>query len=395
MRKTKYLLVGGGSGGHIMPLIPVAEQIKSKDTESVVAFIGQRKDRFSKMLNSSTAIDEHYSVYAGKFRRYHDQKLLAKIFDIKTLFFNIRDFFLFIIGILQSLIILMKIKPQVIFSKGGYVCAPVGIAGHILRIPIITHDSDAMVSLAHRIIAKKAKLHLTAWPKELYTKYDQNKVFQVGIPVRKEYKQSYAKESLKKELGYDNTDKIVLIMGGGLGSKYINDSIIQIAKSLFYKIPKLKIINITGHKLYQDTVIRYSEALGEQAKQVRLIDFTEELYKFVVISDIVVTRAGATNLAELASLSKACIIIPSPFLAGGHQLENAKYLESRDAGIIVSESENKQQLQDSISDLLSDEKLINTLGINLNSAFLKNAESEIAGYLINEARNLDNINRKS
>jgi len=386
MRKPAiYLLVGGGSGGHLAPLIPVAQSIKKLDPSAVVIHIGQTGDKLNEMLKTEPSIDKFYTVTAGKFRRYNGESFLHRLFDFKTIVLNIRDFFRFLRGIIQSYFLLRRLRPSIIFTKGGYVCAPVGIASRLNGVPYITHDSDAVVSLAHRIISKKALLHLTAMPVELYKQYPVNKTRQVGVPVRNEYVQISDEDKLltKNELRFDKSSKILLVVGGGLGARNINRAVTAGSPDLLSD-PNVVIVHITGHKLYDEVISSY-EKLDVDKNRVVCLPFTNELYKYSSVSDVVISRAGATNIAELSAQAKACIIVPNPLLAGGHQLKNAEVLEKSNSAIIVNEDELDVSLVKTAIELLNNKEKQNELSSNLKSTALLDAKDKIAEILVKNA----------
>jgi len=383
----KYVLVGGGSGGHLTPLVPVAEEIKKLDSRAFIIHIGQKGDPLNSITNQESVFDQTVQVSAGKFRRYHGEHWLRRLVDIRTFYFNVRDLFRFLVGIVQSFRLLRRLKPDIIFTKGGYVCAPVGLAAGILGIPYITHDSDAMVSLAHRLIAKKASLHLTAMPAEMYVpKYELIKTKQVGVPVRKEFHfvDNKSKQQARKKLGYEQNHHIVLVVGGGLGARNINEAVVSQSASLL-KDKSLNIIHISGNKLFDETIKEYAAVIdSEKQKQVNCIAFTDEIYVYSAAADVVITRAGATNMAELAAQAKACIVIPSPVLAGGHQLKNADALKRSSAALVLQESE-LENLENEVRKLLNSEDQRKELEKRLHELSNNSAAQTIAGFLVDAA----------
>jgi UDP-N-acetylglucosamine--N-acetylmuramyl-(pentapeptide) pyrophosphoryl-undecaprenol N-acetylglucosamine transferase len=353
--KKLIIFVGGGSGGHLTPMIPIAESLKEKDPSINIIHIGQRGDHLN-YLTDNPAIDKRYTVSAGKLRRYHGESWRVRLLDVKTLFFNVRDFFRFMKGIVQAWHLLGSLRPDAIFMKGGYVCAPVGIAAGLRHIPYVTHDSDAMVSLAHRLIAKKALYHLTAMEPKLYLPhYEVNKTFQVGVPVRSEYEYvtSEIRTLARQKLGFSNSDKVLLVVGGGLGSRNINNAILKSVSGLLSD--NINVVLVTGHKLYNEvTEMLNGFGLQEGEKErIRVVPFTDELHTYSASADVIVSRAGATNIAEFAAQGKACIVVPSPFLAGGHQLKNAQAL--RDSGAVeIVEEQNIGTLSLAVRNLFND-----------------------------------------
>lgn len=376
-----YILVGGGSGGHLAPLIPIAQSIKKLDPNSTIIHVGQSGDNLNDMLKDEPAIDKFFTVTAGKFRRYNGESYITRLFDIKTNLLNVRDLFKFLFGIVQSYFLISRLQPDIVFTKGGYVSAPVGIACGLRGVPYITHDSDAMVSLAHRIISKKAVLHLTAMPVENYERYSNDKTRQVGIPVRSEYVQisESEKAKLKEALRFDKNSKILLVVGGGLGAKNINSAVISRCHELLSD-PEIVIVHITGHKLYDDVITEYKKQ-DVDTKRVVCLPFTDKLYQYSAVADVVISRAGATNMAELSAQAKACIIVPNPVLAGGHQLKNAEIFEKSNSAIIVHENELSSLLVRTAIELLNDKQKQKELSANLRKDAVLDASDKIAEIL--------------
>ena len=382
-KKADYVLVGGGSGGHIVPLLPVAESIHKKDPEAVVVHVGHKNDPINQITKESSEIAAVYEVSAGKLRRYHGESWLKRLFDVKTLYFNVRDFFRFVIGIVQAWVLLRKIKPKAIFMKGGYVCANVGIAARMQRIPYITHDSDAMVSLAHRVIAKHAVAHTTAMPPEHYAQFDQSKTVQVGVPIRSVFAPHTAKDQAdaKQQLNLPKNAKVILVTGGGLGAQNINDAVLQSAGS-FMKDPDVFVVLVSGSKLYKNAMKQYETLPEDVQNRMRIESFTNNMHAYSTASEIIITRASATALSEFAAQSKACIIVPNPLLAGGHQLKNAKALEASHAVKVVPEDKVATGLPSAVRELLADKKERVRLGKALQEAVIPGASDRIATMLI-------------
>lgn len=384
----KVMLVGGGSGGHLTPLIPVATALKTKDATIEIVSVGQKKDPLNKILDGCAAIDKRAYIQAGKYRRYHGESLLRKIIDVKTIFWNVRDAFRFLIGIVQAWLLLGKEQPTVIFLKGGYVGAPVGIAAHMRGIPYITHDSDAMISLAHRLIAKHATLHLTAYEPHFYHQYDQQKTFRVGIPLRGDFAlvDDEVKRNARQELRLDTKDKVIFVVGGGLGARSINEVIIQQSPRLLQN-EYVHIFHVTGQKLFEETRSAYERTLKDDLRaRLHLFSFLEDIHLYSAAADIVVTRAGATNMAEFALQAKACIVVPNPLLSGGHQLLNAREIQDKHAAIIVNEPDATTELVGALEALLADEKRRHELEASIQLLATPHAAEAIAEKIIQVAQ---------
>jgi len=352
MSATKIMLVGGGSGGHLTPLLAVAAAIKLHNPETVVVHIGQKNENLHDVVGG-VDIDQSYSITAGKFRRYHGKSFIAHLLDLKTMVLNIRDVFRFIIGTYQAWRLLGRVKPDSIMLKGGFVCVPVGYAARLRHIPYLTHDSDAVPGLANRMTAKHAVYNTTALPSDLYP-YDSAKTIQVGIPLRAEFVEVTANDmkSAKQKLSICPDSPVVFSVGGGLGAQRVNKALVSAAPELLDQNKNLIIIHVTGKKLYNETKQLYQSLLNEdQMKCIKIIDFSPGLFQYSAAADVILTRGGATNIAEFAAQAKPCVVVPAPQLTGGQQLHNAKVLNDAKAAVIVYEDE-LSSLTDVLTELL-------------------------------------------
>lgn len=384
MDKEKIIfLVGGGSGGHLTPLVAIANTIAISHPEIEVHLIGQKGENLTELTNVHSIRAVH-SITAGKFRRYNGESLWSHLKDYRTLYFNFRDLFRFLRGILQSFFLLKKIKPDAILLKGGFVCVPVGVIARLLRIPYITHDSDAIPGLANRLTAKNAVYNTTAMPIENYP-YSKSKAIQIGIPLRSEFKlvDKKSKQKSRNKIGFGVDDKILLLLGGGNGSQDLNKTLARSSAKLFDEIEDLKIIHQTGIKLFDETKAFYLEFLsGTQINSVECIAFTPNLHDYSAAADIIIARAGATTIAEVSVQQKACIFVPNPFLTGGQQLHNAKILADNKAAIIIDDDKVESELTPAVIKLMADQPKRLELANNISKLYIANSEVRLANLLI-------------
>lgn len=383
----KIIVAGGGSGGHLTPLLAVGTAIKSLDSQSQVIHIGQKGDKLHDVTNHKS-IDVAYQIPAGKFRRYHGETFLQHITDLKTMALNFRDFFRFAFGTFKAWRLLGSIKPDVIFLKGGFVCVPVGYAAKLRKIPYITHDSDAIPGLANRLTAKNAVYNTTAMKPNLYP-YEQTKTIQVGIPLQPEFQlvTEKIKNETKKKLGYPSDARLIFSVGGGLGAQNLNKALVNASEDLL-EDKNAFIIHLTGKVPYDETKKLYEEILKspEKLKRVNLLDFSSELYALSAASDVVITRAGATNIAEFATQAKPCIVVPAPHLTGGQQLHNADVLVANKAAIVLQETE-LPSLAGVVRSLLNDKKLADSYAQSIHQFAISDSADKIAELLLNIAKN--------
>lgn len=246
---------------------------------------------------------------------------------------NTVDFFKVVGGFFQSMYKLIVWRPDVVFTKGGFVCLPVGLAAHVLRIPLVIHDSDAHPGLTNRVLSRWATVIATGAPLEYYH-YPAEKSHYVGIPINEAF-HPYSKDeqrAAKKEWGVDPDKPLLVVTGGGLGAARLNNTIVSV-------LPELEkmatVILVAGAGPYE----ALRKQFPEDTKYFQLHAFTNNMPSLLGASDIVVARAGATTILELAALAKPTILVPNAALTGGHQLKNAAVYGDAQVAVVLDEDE--------------------------------------------------------
>jgi len=386
----RVVMTGGGSGGHITPLLAVSHELRQMVPDAELTYIGQKGDSLGDIPAQEPSIDRVYAVRAGKLRRYHGEGL-RQLLDIPTVAKNFRDVFYVVAGIFQSWRLLRKLRPDVVFIKGGFVGVPVGLAAAWLHIPFVTHDSDALPGLANRIIARWAGMHAVGLPKEIY-KYPADKTVTVGVPISRHYRPLDAAGQLavRRELGLQDYKQIVLVTGGGLGAQRLNEAILAASRTLLADYPGLAIVHLAGRRLEEGLRQQYAaQLLPEQLQRVQVKGFINNLYDYSAAADVVVTRAGGTSMAEFAAQAKACVVVPNPLLTGGHQLKNAQVLADRNAVVLVDESRLARQpdsLGRPLKQLLDAPERRAMLGKALSGLAQPDAAKRLAMLLLEQAK---------
>ena len=339
------------------------------------------------MLENAADIDEVVTIFAGKFRRYHNEAWWQRILDIKTHLLNARDVFYIALGFFQSLKVVRRYRPSAVFLKGGFVGVPVGLAAGIKKKPIMTHDSDAVAGLANRLVSRYVSIHATALEADNYP-YISNKVQQVGVIVSHKYQPvgEPDKKDAKNKLDIPKDAKLVLVTGGSTGSTAINTGVEKLYDRLFNSHSNLYIIHQTG---------KGKAGNPEQFKKysrLQRLELLENMYMYSAAADIIVSRAGANTLAEFAVQGKACVVVPSPHLPAGHQLRNADYYEKRGAIATVAQEELEASpgiLYDAIDGLLADDTQRSELAERLHQELHHGAGEMIAKKLYDLAETYD------
>jgi len=388
--KSTIVLTGGGSGGHITPLLAVAAAIKQQQPESRLIYIGQTGDSLGDIPAKDPHIDATYTVRAGKFRRYHGEGL-RQLFDLMTMLQNCRDALYVLVGLYQSRKLLKRLQPDVIFVKGGFVGVPVGLAAAQLHIPYITHDSDAIPGLANRIISRWAVRHAVALPAEIYA-YPAEKTVATGIPLRADFVPvtPALQQRYRQQIEVPAAAKLLFVIGGGLGAQRVNQAVAEAAPHLLRQFSDLYIIQVAG-RANQDAIDQqyHAQLSASEQGRVRTFGYLEDVFRYSGAADVIITRAGATNLAEFALQGRACIVVPSAFLTGGHQLKNADYLAQQQAAVVLTDKEltaDPNRLAKQVSELLRSSAQRQQLAEQLHRFAKPEATAQLAQLIIDQAQ---------
>lgn len=334
----KILAVGGGSGGHVTPVVAVLRECRQRHPDAEIRFWCDKKFR-PQAASIVRTFDETIPVQAiasGKLRRYNTLSAWQMLRP-SILLPNLRDLVFVAAGVIQSIGKLLVWRPDVVFTKGGFVCLPVGFAAHLLRIPLVIHDSDAHPGLTNRILSKWATSIATGAPLEYYP-YPAGKSHYIGIPIAEEFIPFNLSQqaTAKKELGFDPQRPLVVVTGGGLGAQRINDTT---AAALDDILPFASVVLISGSANYDE--LRAITPKDDERFQLHAF-VSGGMATMLGAADVVVARAGATTILELAALAKPTILIPNAYLTGGHQLKNAKVYADKGAVEILDEDDLMQ-----------------------------------------------------
>lgn len=385
--------MGGGSGGHVTPIVAVLKALNERRSDleirvwSDVSFYRRTKEAVH-AYDSSILVQK---VASGKVRRFYGVPLVKQLLRIRTLVIpNVIDVFRMIGGIFQSVWRMLFWRPDVVFCKGGFVSVPVGIAARILMIPVVLHDSDAHPGLANSILSKWAKKIGTGATLDHY-RYPVEKASYVGIPINPDFHIYSTKEktSFVKQLGFSIDRPFVVVTGGGLGAKPINDAVAEVIDQL---LAAANVLLLSGDYQYEELAESLKEYKDTTSFQLHSFLVGEEMIAALVAADVVVARAGATTLLELSSLAKPTVLIPNPNLAGGHQAKNAAVYAKRDAVALVKESELADQpalLLDAVTSLLANEKKRDQLSRTIHTFAMPNAAADMAKMIESAAQKKD------
>ncbi len=346
MNKKLVLLTGGGTAGHVTPHLALIPLLKDEGFE--IEYIGSKNSIEAGIMQREGI---HYKgIYCGKLRRYFSWE-------------NFKDVFKVAAGTIQAFFHIRKIKPDVVFSKGGFVAVPVVIAAKLNKVPIICHESDITPGLATKISSKFAKAIASTFP-ECSTKLGA-KCYYTGTPLRKELFNG-SKDTALNEYKLDGNKPILLVMGGSQGALAINECLHESINEL---ISKFDILHICGEG-------KVNESLLDKDGYVQIPYLHETLPNVLQAADIIVSRAGSNSITEFHALKKPMLLIPLPLGASrGDQILNAKSFEQRGiAKLLLQENMNKESFIEAINSLYNDKQsLIN----NMETDMAKDGTKEI------------------
>ena len=406
----KVLVVGGGSGGHITPAVAVVREILEKKPRARIEFWTDKK-YYRNVVKITTEIGVAWGdearlsgrrqyirvrkVAAGKFRRYAGWSFsdYFKNWDVtlKDLIFgNICGFIGFIGGILQSFsrMFFKKNRPDVIFLKGGFVGLPVGIVARFYKIPYVIHESDATPGLANRLLIKHATKIATSLPVEEIEGVEADpRVVVTGVPVAPEFRKvtETKQKQLKKVFGFDEERPLVVITGGSQGAQHINEAVREILPEML-KFTSVGLV--AGRERYEEMVDLKKYEDWDKAKlksNFRMWAFNSAMNELMGAADVVVSRAGATTIAELAALAKAVILVPFEQLPGSHQVKNAERIVKLGGAVMVKDSRMVEQpgiLLQETQKLVRSPKVRKELAQNLHATYKPKAAKDLADILI-------------
>jgi UDP-N-acetylglucosamine--N-acetylmuramyl-(pentapeptide) pyrophosphoryl-undecaprenol N-acetylglucosamine transferase len=366
-KNYRIVLTGGGSGGHVMPIVAVVASLRNKLGDQIdFLYIGSKGKIEQDAMNEADVPVKF--ILTGKMRRYFA-------------FQNFVDGFKIPLGFLQALWHLLWYMPDVVFSKGGHVAVPVVLAAWIYRIPIVTQDSDAVPGMATRILGKFADRVAVAYPSTM-NYFPSHMVALIGNPVRTGILTGDASEA-RKRFGLDATRSTVLVLGGSLGARIIDTSLVTILPKL---LPQTQVIHQTGEAHYDETIKR-AEELGITPDNggyfPRAFLQMDDLKHALAVADLVISRAGANAIAEIAAVGKPSILIPLLSAANDEQRMNA-YEIARVGGALVLEEGNLKEniFLSKITELLNDSELRGRMAQSIKVFYHPNAADTIADELI-------------
>lgn len=360
----KFIISGGGTGGHIFPAISIANALKKQLPNAEILFVG-----------ALGRMEMERVPAAG----YAIEGLPVSGLDRKNLLRNIKVVWNLLRSLILARRIIRRFRPDAVIGVGGYASAPTLRAATALGIPTLIQEQNSYAGVTNKLLAKKAKRICVAY-EGMERFFPKEKIVLTGNPVRQDlFAVAPKSDKAYQYFGFSPTKKTILVVGGSLGARTINQSIIAGLEQL--STADVQVIWQTGKSYIE---VARKAALPYQSANLLITDFVSRMDYAYSVADLVVSRAGASSISELCLLAKPVILVPSPNVAEDHQTQNALALVHRNAAVMIKDADAKNELVNKALDLIRDEIELNKLSKNI----LKLAEKESADRIAKEVMNL-------
>jgi UDP-N-acetylglucosamine--N-acetylmuramyl-(pentapeptide) pyrophosphoryl-undecaprenol N-acetylglucosamine transferase len=328
------IISGGGTGGHVFPAIAIANAFRERHPDAEILFVGAEG-----RMEMTRVPEAGYKIIglrvAGLQRRLTLQNLL---FPFKL-----------VMSIIKARSIITGFKPDVVVGTGGYASGPVMMAATRRGIPALVQEQNSYAGLVNKNVGKKARTICVAY-QGMEKFFPANKIVITGNPVRKDIIDlSTKREEALTKYGFNSNTRTLLIIGGSLGARTINDSVFSGLEKLI--AAKVQVIWQTG-KFYYENIQK--EVVGKDLSMIRISDFVKQMDLAYAAADVVISRAGALSISELCLAKKPAILVPSPNVSEDHQTQNALALSKQDAAVLIKDVEAREKLITEALSMLND-----------------------------------------
>lgn len=359
-KPLRVIVSGGGTGGHIFPAVSIANAIKKQHPEAEILFVGANGRMEMQRVPAAG-----YKIVGLPVRG-----LVRPLWSLRN------------IGVMKDFLkskqmvkkVIRKFKPQVAVGVGGYASAPTLNAAYSMGIPCLIQEQNSYAGVTNKSLAKKARKVCVAYS-GMERFFPADKIIMTGNPVRQNLLDNKTTpEEAKASFGLDPNKRTVLIIGGSLGAKTVNDSVLD----------HLDDIRSSDVQFIWQTGKYYSASISDELKKVepvpnmKVMDFISSMDNAYAAADLVVSRAGASSISELCLLGKPCILIPSPNVAEDHQTKNAMALSTKDAAIFIADKDARKRLVEIALKVVTNKQKLASLSENVKKLAFKNSADVIA-----------------
>lgn len=359
---------GGGTGGHVNPAIAIANTIKEREPDSEISFVGTSHGIENKLVPVAGYALDHIEIQGIK-------RSLSPS-NIKTAWLALTS-----VGKAQKL--LRRIKPDLVMGTGGYACWPVMRAAAKLGIPTALHESNAVPGVAVAMLEKYARRVYVNFEATISRLKYPEKALRVGNPLRPEF-MTLTHGQAREKLGLEGKYRaMILSCGGSMGAEPVNDAALELMRDFSSKRPDVLHVHATGALEYKAARAKFEEMGLDKYPNLQFIEYIYDMPVQMAAADVVVNRAGAMTLSELAIQSKPCVLIPSPYVTDNHQYKNAKALEEKGAAVLIEEKNLAGgTLTKEIASLLADRERMRRMSVEI----AKFAVRDCAGLIYSDLK---------
>lgn len=359
-KKKKIIISGGGTGGHIFPAISIANALKEQENDMEILFVGAC-DRMEMQLVPKAGYKIEGLPVMGLQRRLSLQNIS------------------FILKLIRSLRkakkIIKSFQPDAVVGVGGYASGPVIRIATRYKIPSLIQEQNSYAGITNRLLAKRVDKICVAYD-NMDKYFPKGKIEFTGNPVRQDILAPIDKKKALAKFGLVSDKKVVLILGGSLGARTINTSVINGLSKI--AASEIQILWQTGKYYYEEA---YEKVENMSVNQVKVNDFINNMDMAYAVADLVISRAGASTISELCLVGKPCVLVPSPNVAEDHQTKNALALVNKNAAVLVPDLDCENELIDRVLLLINDNETLSQLSDNISKLAVKDSAKRIANEL--------------
>lgn len=340
----KMIVTGGGTGGHIYPAISIAEAYRKKHKNTKLLYVGRKQGLESELVPKLGMEFRPISI------EYKKRGLMGAINHVRSL----------ISSLLEARRIILDYKPDLIVGTGGYVSGPVMFVGALMGVKTAVHEANAFPGRANKMLSRFVDRVMISFPESDKAFKDKGKIVLTGNPVRQEF-YNLNRESCRKEVGVDKDAFLILSVGGSGGAKKINDVMIEVMSKVSGD-DRVQIIHVTGKSYYEKLMKQLQDMRVSFEDNVKIIPYVYNMPEHMGAADLMITRTGASTLAEIGITGTPAILIPSPNVKDNHQEYNARSMEKKGAGIVMLESElNVNHVMGTIEDSIANPEKLDSI----------------------------------
>lgn len=360
-RPLRVLISGGGTGGHIFPALSIAAALKRRNPDTEILFVGALG-----RMEMQRVPDAGYEIIG----------LPVAGFNRKNLFKNISVLFKLRKSLSMARKIVKDFKPDIAVGVGGYASGPTLKAAQKLGVPTLLQEQNSYAGVTNKLLAANAKAICVAYP-EMERFFPAERIIMTGNPVRPALlNNTLAPAEAKKSLGFEPSKPMLLVVGGSLGARTLNETLRNSARDLAAK--GMSILWQTGKNFSMDDAEKAElEGLG-----VKVTPFVSDMATAYKAADLTVSRAGASSISELQLLGKPVVLVPSPNVAEDHQKKNALALSTRGAAVLVEDAEAAEKLPEVVETLIFDTEKLSELSSNIRKLALPDADEKIVDKIM-------------